>query len=112
MQITNTADLAFSAPDIEKATSQKKKFGNVENAPHSIIPSSSNHGDGPRDSELFQDTRVELERKGMEVSFLLDPSSGKAQMVIVDSGTGREVLKVPSDSALFQVLSRKTHNSI
>jgi uncharacterized FlaG/YvyC family protein len=59
------------------------------------------------DREPVNDIRAELERKGMEVSFLVDPSSGRAQMVVVESGTGREVLKVPSDSALYQVLNNK-----
>jgi uncharacterized FlaG/YvyC family protein len=57
------------------------------------------------DRESVNDVRVELERRGMEVSFLVDPSSGRAQMVVVESGTGREVLKVPSDTALYQLLN-------
>jgi hypothetical protein len=48
----------------------------------------------------------------MEVSFLVDPSSGRAQMVVVESGTGREVLKVPSDSALYQVLKNKVQSPL
>ena len=62
--------------------------------------------------EPVDDIRVGLERKGMEVSFLVDPSSGRAQMVVLESGTGREVLKVPSDSALYQVLKNKVQRSL
>jgi uncharacterized FlaG/YvyC family protein len=48
----------------------------------------------------------------MEVSFLVDPSSGRAQMVVIESGTGREVLKVPSDSALYQALNNKAQSPV
>ena len=64
------------------------------------------------DREPVDDIRVGLERKGMEVSFLVDPSSGRAQMVVVESGTGREVLKVPSDSVLYRVLNNKVQGSL
>lgn len=45
-----------------------------------------------------QTTLEALESRGMEISFVIDGSSGVVQMVIVESGTGREVLRVPADS--------------
>lgn len=54
-----------------------------------------------------KDIRDVLESRGMETSFVINPTTGVAQMVIVESGTGREVLKVPADSSLHQALSAR-----
>jgi uncharacterized FlaG/YvyC family protein len=80
--------------------------------PHAIPTSAAASVHKTSDREPVDDIRVGLERKGMEVSFLVDPSSGRAQMVVLESGTGREVLKVPSDSALYQVLKNKVQSPL
>lgn len=82
-------------------------------APDEATPLGTEAADATPNSEgavrkTFQNLRAELERRGMEVSFSVDPSSGFAQMVVIESGTGREVLKVPSDSTLYQALKDRT----
>jgi uncharacterized FlaG/YvyC family protein len=112
MRITNAVGGSFSVVAFDKEASS-------ENQPR---PSGQESRDIPKttevavegfanesgDRKLIYDIKAELERKGMEISFRVDPSSGRAQMVVVESGTQREVLKVPSDSALYQILDRKT----
>jgi hypothetical protein len=106
MRINNATDASFAVVNIDKGASSKNNFRPSLQEPHvnptvdAVITSKAS------DRVPVNDLRVELERKGMEVSFSVDPSSGRAQMLVVESGTGREVLKVPSDSALYQVLNK------
>ncbi len=103
MRIANDVDTSFSFIDIDRASPVQKQSRPSEYDSRRVPPSPViDQEQGGR--EASQGMRIELERKGMEVSFSVDPSSGRAQMVVVESGTGREVLKVPSDSALYRIL--------
>jgi len=50
-----------------------------------------------------------LESRAIEVSF--DTSSGEAQLILRDSVTGREVLKLPPDSALGDAVVRAVNRN-
>ena len=107
MRIISAVDASFSVAAVDKAASSEGHSRRGLQEPHATPISDVASVKKTSDRESVNDIRAELERKGMEVSFLVDPSSGRAQMVVVESGTGREVLKVPSDSALYQVLNNK-----
>ena len=104
--ISATGESSFVVA-VDKAASSKNQSRPSVQEPHAIPKSAAASVHKTSDPEPIDDIRVGLERKGMEVSFLVDPSSGRAQMVVLESGTGREVLKVPSDSVLYQVLNNK-----
>jgi uncharacterized FlaG/YvyC family protein len=107
MRIINGVDGFFSVVAFDKgASSQNHPISSghkLRETPKTAAFSVNETGNSRTDYDI----RDQLERKGMEVSFLVDPSSGRAQMVIVESGTGREVLKVPSDSALYQAIENR-----
>ena len=44
--------------------------------------------------------RYFLDRRGMEVGFVVDPETGSSRMVVVDTTTGRTVLEIPAGSSL------------
>jgi hypothetical protein len=108
MRITNAVDASFSVGAVDKTAASQGQSRRGVPEPHKTPTSDAASVKKTGNPEPVNDVRVELEKKGMEVSFLVDPSSGRAQMVVVESGTGREVLKVPSDSALYQVLNNKS----
>ena len=112
MRIINAIDGSFSVVAFDKTTSSQNQSRPGGQEPREMQRTAEASVEMPanetRNREFAHDIRAELERKGMEVSFRVDPSSGRAQMVVVESGTRREVLKVPSDSALYQILDRKT----
>lgn len=112
MRIINAVDGSFSVVDFDKVTSLQNQSRPSGQEPREMPKRAEVSTDvflnETGDRKLVRDIRAELERKGMEVSFRVDQSTGRAQMVVVESGTQREVLKVPSDSALYQILDRKT----
>ena len=55
----------------------------------------------------FKGASGDLESRGMEASFTVNEVTGKAQLVIVETGTGREILKIPSDSYLYEGVLRR-----
>ena len=61
----------------------------------------------PRAELGFEGASRDLESRGMEASFTLNDVTGKAQLVIVETGTGREILKIPSDSYLYEGVLRR-----
>ena len=107
MRIISASDVSSFVVAVDKAASSRNQSRPSVQEPHAIPTSVAASARETTDREPVNDIRVELERKGMEVSFRVDPSSGRAQIVVVESGTGREVLKVPSDSVLYQVLNNK-----
>jgi uncharacterized FlaG/YvyC family protein len=112
MRINSAADASPSVMAVDKGVSSQNQSRPSVQEPHAIPTSAAASVHKTSDREPVNDIRVGLERKGMEVSFLVDPSSGRAQMVVLESGTGREVLKVPSDSALYQVLKNKVQSPL
>jgi uncharacterized FlaG/YvyC family protein len=112
MRINSAADASSPVMAVDKGASPQNQSRPSVQEPHAIPTSVVASASQTSDRQPVSDIRVELERKGMEVSFLVDPSSGRAQMVVVESGTGREVLKVPSDSVLYQVLNNKVQGSL
>ena len=105
MRIISAVNDFFSVAAVDKAASSEGQSRGGVQEPHATPIFDVASVKKMSDRESVNDVRVELERRGMEVSFLVDPSSGRAQMVVVESGTGREVLKVPSDTALYQLLN-------
>ncbi len=61
----------------------------------------------PLDELGFKGASGDLESRGMEASFTVNEVTGKAQLVIVETGTGREILKIPSDSYLYDGVLRR-----
>jgi uncharacterized FlaG/YvyC family protein len=112
MRIISAPDAFSSVMAVDKGASSQNQSRPSVQEPHARQTSDAASAHKASDSEPVSDIRVRLERKGMEVSFLVDPSSGRAQMVVIESGTGREVLKVPSDSALYQVLNNKAQSPV
>ena len=112
MRILSAADASSSVMAVDKGASSQNQSRPSEQELNAMPTSVAASARQASDREPVNDIRVELERKGMEVSFLVDPSSGRAQMVVVESGTGREVLKVPSDSVLYRVLNNKVQGSL
>ena len=112
MRIISAADASSSVMAVDKGASSQNQSRPSVQEPNATPTSVAAPARQTSDREPVNDIRVELERKGMEVSFLVDPSSGRAQMVVVESGTGREVLKVPSDSVLYRVLNNKVQGSL
>ena len=105
MRIISTVDASFSVEAVDKTASLERQSQRRVQESHAPPKSDAASVHTTSDRQPVNDVRAELERKGMQVSFLVDPLSGRAQMVIVESGTGREVLKVPSDTALYQLLN-------
>ena len=114
MRIISAADASSSVMAVDKGASPQNQSRPSVQEPNAMPTpvAASARQTSDREPEPVNDIRVELERKGMEVSFLVDPSSGRAQMVVVETGTGREVLKVPSDSVLYRVLNNKVQGSL
>ena len=112
MRIISAADASSSVMAVDKGASSQNQSRPSVQEPNAMPTSVAAPARQTSDREPVNDIRVELERKGMEVSFLVDPSSGRAHMVVVESGTGREVLKVPSDSVLYRVLNNKVQGSL
>ena len=112
MRIISAADASSFVTAVDKGASSQNQSRPSVQEPNAMPTSVAAPARQTSDREPVNDIRVELERKGMEVSFLVDPSSGRAQMVVVESGTGREVLKVPSDSVLYRVLNNKVQGSL
>jgi uncharacterized FlaG/YvyC family protein len=112
MKIVNTIDAAQTDTSVSKPFSLKTAaVSNERNTPNIRVSNATFNNVNDNDEsapKVFQNLLVELDRKGMEVSFSVDPAVGFAQMVVVESGTGREVLKVPSDSTLYQALKDQT----
>ena len=112
MSIISATDVSSFVVAVDKGASSQNKSRPSVQEPHVMPTSVAASEHQTSDREPVDDIRVGLERKGMEVSFLVDLSSGRAQMVILESGTGREVLTVPSDSALYQVLKNKVQSPL
>jgi uncharacterized FlaG/YvyC family protein len=111
MRINSATDTSFAVVTLEKAASSQNHSRPSLQEPHVNLTFDAASAYKTSDRDSGNNIRVELERKGMEISFSVDPSSGRAQMVVVESGTGREVLKVPSDSALHNILINEMQGS-
>ena len=112
MRINSATDASFAVAVLDKAALSQNHSRPSLQEPHVNPTFDAASAYKTSDRDPGNNIRVELERKGMEVSFFVDPSSGRAQMVVIESGTGREVLKVPSDSALYQVLNNKAQSPV
>lgn len=49
-----------------------------------------------------------LDRRGMEINFVVDLKTGVSRMVIVDTSSGRTVLEIPAGSPLESAAMRLT----
>jgi hypothetical protein len=49
-----------------------------------------------------------LDRRGMEIGFVVDSKTGVSRMVIVDTLSGRKVLEIPAGSPLESAAMRLT----
>lgn len=54
----------------------------------------------PRGRDDIDRLKNALLLRGMEMRYVVNQATGDAQIIISESGTGREVLKIPSDSAV------------
>ena len=106
MRVSSVNDLPVSKDGFEKLTF--RRADSVDRGPYvkggGLSSASEDTYAGVVDEKYLENLQKSIDSRGMEVSFTVDSETGRAQMVIVETGTGREVLKVPSDSALYQSL--------